>query len=825
MASKKKIKPGIKRSVSILWKVFFIGLALGILIIIAADLGLLGKMPSIEELQNPSASLASQVYADDGTLMGKFYLQDRVNVKYADISRYAIQALVATEDERFYEHNGIDPRSVARAVFFLGSQGGGSTITMQTAKNLFTSDWQTSNIFTRIPQKIKEGIIAIKLERNFTKDEIITLYLNTVPFSDNVYGIRNAAKTFFQKEPDRLTIEEAATLIGMVNAPSAFNPRLYPARAKDRRDFIINKMVNSNFITRSQADALIIKPIVLNYKKLNENTGLAPYFRMVLGEELKKWCKTHTKPDGESYNLYLDGLKIYTTINPKMQLYAEEAVAKHMSYMQKILNTQKDIKSGSVWKDHENVLQAAMKASDRWKNSKDQGLSDDDIRKTFFTKTNMKVFAWNNNREKDTVMTPYDSIKYSRQMLECGFMAMDPLSGHVKAWVGGIDFKNYKYDHVNINTRRQVGSTIKPLLYSLAIEDAGFTPNTMVEDLQQSFGQYGEVPATTTSCTGRTMPMSAALAWSRNCATAYIMKQLGGDKDNEGAKRFVDFLKNCNVQTSRIDPYPSIALGSCEISLYEMLQAYSMFPGRGFNVKPLYITRIEDKNGNVLETRTPQRKEVISDVTAYFIINMMQGVVNFGTGRRMWSYGVKGSLAGKTGTTNDNSDAWFIGYTPQLLCGVWSGCDDRFIRFSSTTNGQGASAALPVWGYFYNAVEKDKTLPYSDTADFAKPAVDINEPNYDYINNTQVDLGAQGNDVGSGQSSDYEQGFDNTHPENLAPESSTQNLYDDDQTPTGESKEPVNDKNKNQPNKNNTKSPTDTSKPKAVMPKKDGGGK
>jgi penicillin-binding protein 1A len=823
MANKKKNKPSIKRSVSILWKVFFIGLGLGILIIIAADLGLLGKMPSIEELQNPSASLASQVYADDGTLMGKFYLQDRVNVKYADISKYVIQALVATEDERFYEHSGIDPRSAGRAVFFLGSQGGGSTITMQTAKNLFTE--YSANFFVRIPQKIKEGIIAIKLERNFTKEEIVTLYLNTVPFSDNVYGIRNAAKTFFQKEPDRLTIEEAATLIGMVNAPTAFNPRIYPARAKERRDFIINKMVNSNFITEGQAAALLIKPIVLNYKKLNENTGLAPYFRMVLGEELKKWCKTHTKPDGESYNLYLDGLKIYTTINPKMQLYAEEAVAKHMSYMQKILNTQKDIKSGSVWKGHENVLEAAMKVSDRWKNSKEQGLSDDDIRKTFFTKTNMKVFTWNNNREKDTVMTPYDSIKYCRQMLECGFMAMDPLSGHIKAWVGGIDFKNFKFDHVNINTRRQVGSTIKPLLYSLAIEDAGFTPNTMVEDLQQSFGQFGEVPATTTSCTGRTMPMSAALAWSRNCATAYIMKQLGGEDDNEGAKRFVDFLKTCNVQTSKIDPYPSIALGSCEISLYEMLQAYSMFPGRGFNVKPMYITRIEDKNGNVLEIRTPQRKEVISDVTAYFIINMMQGVVNFGTGRRMWSYGVKGSLAGKTGTTNDNSDAWFIGYTPQLLCGVWSGCDDRFIRFSNTTNGQGASAALPVWGYFYNNVERDKTLPYSDTADFVKPTIGINEPNYDYINNTQVDLGAQGSDLGSGQSSDYEQGFDNTHPENIAPESNTQNMYDDDQTPTGESKEPVNDKDKNQPNKSDKKSPADTSKPKAVMPKKDGGGK
>ncbi len=607
----KKKSPGTKKSVSLLWKAFFIVIVLSILLIVAADFGLLGKMPSIEELQNPSASLASQVYADDGTLMGKYYLQDRVNVKYADISKYAIEALVATEDERFYDHNGIDPRSVARAIFFLGSQGGGSTITMQTAKNLFTE--YSSNFFVRMPQKLKEGIIAIKLERNFTKEEIITLYLNTVPFSDNVYGIRNAAKTFFQKEPDRLSIEEAATLIGMVNAPTAYNPRLYPARTKERRDFIINKMVNSNYLTQSQADALTSKPIVLNYKKLNENAGLAPYFRMVLGEEMKKWCKTHTKPNGENYNLYLDGLKIYTTINPKMQLYAEEAVAKHMAYMQKILNSQKDIKSGSVWKDHENVLEAAMKASDRWKNLKSNGLSDEDIHKSFFVKTNMKVFAWNNNRETDTIMTPYDSIKYSRQMLECGFMSMDPLSGHIKAWVGGVDFKNFKYDHVNINTRRQVGSTIKPLLYSLAIEDAGFTPNTMVVDQQQSFGQYGMVPATGASCTGNTMPMISALTWSRNCATAYIMKQLGGDKDNQGAQRFVSFLKNCNVKAN-IEPYPSIALGSCEISLYEMLQAYSMFPGRGFNVQPMYITRIEDKNGNVLETRISQRKEVISDV-------------------------------------------------------------------------------------------------------------------------------------------------------------------------------------------------------------------
>jgi len=805
---------GTKKSVRILWKAFFIGIGLAVLVIVAADFGLLGTMPSIEELQNPSASLASQVYADDGTLMGKYYLQDRVNVKYSDISKYVVEALVATEDERFYDHSGVDPKSVARAIFLLGSQGGGSTITMQAAKNLFTD--YSSNFFVRLPQKIKEAIIAVKLERNFTKEEILTLYLNTVPFSDNVYGIRNASKTFFQKEPDRLTPEEAAVLVGMVNAPTAYNPRTYPARAKERRDFVLNKMVSSNYLSPAEAAALISKPIELNYKKLNENAGLAPYFRMVLGEDMKRWCKIHKKANGDAYNLYKDGLKIYTTVNPKMQLYAEEAVAKHMSYMQKILNTQSNIKTGSVWKGHENVLEAAMKASERWKNLKAEGLSDADIRKTFFESTRMKVFAWNNNREKDTIMTPYDSIKYSRQMLQTGFMSMDPLTGHIKAWVGGIDFKTFKFDHVNINTRRQVGSTIKPLLYSLAIEDAGFTPNTMVEDQQQSFGHYGLVPATSTSCTGRTMPMSAALAWSRNCATAYIMKQLGGARDNQGPQRFVEFLKTCNVQTSKIEPYPSIALGSCEISLYEMLQAYSMFPGRGFNVKPMYITRIEDKNGNVLETYTPQRKEVISDVTAYFIISMMEGVVNSGTGRRIWSYGVKGEIAGKTGTTNDNSDAWFMGYTPQLICGVWSGCDDRFIRFSNTTNGQGASAALPVWAYFYNKVEHDKTLPYSDTSGFAKPDVGQDEPNYDYINNYHMDLGAQGDDMGNGQSTDYEQGYDNTNPQNLAPESDTQNQYEEGTEPKDNNKPPI--------NKNN-KQPLDTpQKPKAVMPKKDGGG-
>ena len=538
----------------------------------------------------------------------------------------------------------------------------------------------------------------------------------------------------------------------MVNGPGLYNPRRNPKQAFERRNLVLDRMVESNYLTASKAESFEKEKIVLNYEKLDETAGLAPYFRMVLGEEMKKWCKSHTKVNGEPYDLYRDGLKIYTTINPRMQLDAEEAVGEHIATMQKVLNTQSDIKSGSVWNGHQNVLDAAMQASDRWKNMNKDGMSDDDIKKSFSVKVPMKVFAWNKERSKDTVMTPMDSIRYHRQMLQAGFMAMDPLSGEVKAWVGGIDFKTFKYDHVNINTKRQVGSTIKPLLYSLAIEDAGFTPNTPVEDVQQSFGSLGMVPATGASCTGRTMPMAMGLAWSRNCATAYIMKQLGNG--NEGAKRFIEFLKNCNV-TTKMDPYPSIALGAEEISLYEMMQAYSMFPGRGFNVKPMYITRIEDKNGNVLQTNLPKRKEVINEVTAYYVISMMEGVLKFGTGRRIWSYGVTGDIAGKTGTTNDNSDAWFMGYTPQLLCGTWTGCDDRFIRFSSTNVGQGSSVALPIWAYFYKKVASDKALAIDTKSVFTKPDVMKNDIIYDWVNDMPQQLGAEGQDEGNGSESDY----------------------------------------------------------------------
>ncbi|MDP3392839.1 transglycosylase domain-containing protein [Sediminibacterium sp.] len=799
------------KPVRIFWRIFFGGFAFVIILLAMLNFGWIGSMPDLDDIENPSASLASQVYAEDGTLMGKYYIEDRINVHYKDISKHIIEALIATEDERFYAHSGIDARSLGRAIFYLGSEGGASTITMQTAKNLFTENWSTKNFILRALQKIKEGIIAVKLERNFTKEEIITLYLNTVAYSDNVFGIRNASKTFFQKEPDRVNVEEAAVLIGMLKGATLYNPRRNPKLSLDRRNTVLSQMVRNNYLDAQQAEILKRQPIELNYKKLDETTGLGPYFRMILGEEMKKWCKENTKNNGDQYDLYRDGLKIYTTINPRMQLYAEEAVAKHMSYMQKLFNTQENIRTGSIWKGFETNLDQAIKQTDRWKNLKREGLTDEENLRTFYQKVPMRVFAWNNNRGIDTTMTPFDSIKYHKQMLQAGFMVMDPLNGQIKAWVGGIDFKTFKYDHANINTKRQVGSTIKPLLYSLAIEEAGLNPNSPVQDIQQNFGQYGLVPATSKTCTGATIPMAIALAKSRNCASAYIMKQLDNTANN-GAKRFVEFLEKCELKT-KIEPYPSIALGACEISLFEMMQAYSMFPGRGFNAKPMYITRIEDRNGNVLATFTPQRKEVINDVTAYSVIKMMQGVLTNGTGAGIWGHGIPSGLqvAGKTGTTNNNSDAWFMGYTPQYLAGGWVGCDDRFIRFNSK-NGEGGRAAMPIWAYFFNKAIADPNCGIDTKLSFIKPEVMSNDIIIDYINGTNPILGGEGEDMGTGTSEDYEIPK-NIKPEELGAES---DIIIENKKPATPPATPG----------SNTNKPAD--KPKAVLPppvKKPGGNK
>src|SRR5579862_157205 len=739
------------KAVRIFWRIFFIGLASFVLLIVLINFGVFDKLPSLKELENPSIMLASEVYADDGTPMGKYYKDksNRSNVEYKDISPNVVNALLATEDKRFYEHSGIDGWGLVRAIVKLGRDGGGSTITQQLAKNMLGQG--SKNMSRRMIEKLKEWIIAVKLERNFTKQEILALYLNTVPFGDNVYGIRNASRTFFQKEPDRLTVDEAAILIGMLKGNTLYNPRRNPKASIERRNTVINNMVENNYLSAADAGRYKSKPIDLsNYRKLDENNGLAPYFRDFIREELKKWCKDHTNPaTHEPYNLYDDGLRIYTTINPRMQVYAEEAVAKHLPILQKMLDAQSNVRRGSVWKEHQNLIEGYMHDSERWQNLEDDGLTEAEIKKSFTKPVAMKVFAWNAKREKDTVMTPLDSIKYCRQMLQTAFMAMDPMTGAVKVWVGGIDFKNYKYDHANINTKRQVGSSIKPFLYSLAIEEAGFTPETPVQNIAQYFPGSGMVPASgVCKGNGDTVTMATALAYSLNCASAYIIKQVG-------PQRLADFIKQINIPT-KIEPYPSIALGTCDLSLYEMLWGYSMFPSSGFSTKPYYISRIEDKNGNVLARFDTERKEVISQATAFTMCRMMQGTVDIGTARGLRDRLGITEMGGKTGTTNTNSDAWFMGYTPQLLAGVWIGCDDRFISLDGRL-GEGGHAAAPIWEYFFAKVLADKTLGLDKKTKFVQPENMQIQGTYDYGNliSKTPPPGAEGADQGNGNASEY----------------------------------------------------------------------
>ncbi|NII25815.1 penicillin-binding protein [Pseudoflavitalea sp. X16] len=733
------------RPVKIFWRIFLYGFLTVVLFLLLINWGVFGGMPSLSELENPSITLASEVFGDDGTPMGKYY-RDRGNrsyVKYNDISKHVINALVATEDKRFYEHSGIDGIRLTKAITSFGSAGGASTITQQLALNMF--DERATNPVARMLQKIKENIIAIKLERNFTKQEIIALYLNTVSFSDNVYGIRNASRTFFSKEPDRLTIDEAAVLVGMQKATGTYNPRTNYKAAFDRRNTVISLMADNKYITEGEAAKLKKEPIRLNYKKVDENNGISPYFLDVIREELKKWAKDNTKADGEEYDIYADGLRIYTTINPRMQLYAEEAVAKHMPVLQRALAAQRGVKTDAVWKGHENILEGYMKSSQRWKNLKEDGLSDAEIKKSFYQKTPMKVFAWNPKREKDTVMTPMDSIKYNREMMQASFMVMDPMSGQVKAWVGGIDFKNYKYDHVNLKTKRQVGSSIKPFLYALAIEEYGFTPETQCENTQQYFPGSGYVPAKNRGRTG-TRTMASGLAWSINEVAAYIIKQTT-------PQRFSEFLKQINIPT-KVDPYPSISLGSCDLSLFEMMWGYTMFPSGGFSTKPIYITRIEDKNGNVLARFDTERKEVISQSTAYTMARMMQGATDYGTAAGLRGRLGLAEMGGKTGTTNDNSDAWFFGFTPQLQAGVWIGCDDRFIRLDNGL-GEGGRAARPIWEYFFQKALADKTLALDRQAKFVQPENMRTEYDYGGLVDRTPDPGAEGDNVGNGTADEY----------------------------------------------------------------------
>ncbi|MBS1754545.1 MAG: transglycosylase domain-containing protein [Ferruginibacter sp.] len=727
----------MKRSVKILWRVFFGGFLLVLLLFVGANFGMLGKMPSLKQLQNPEADLASEIYSADGVLMGKYYAENRSEVKYNEISPNVINALLATEDERFYDHSGIDVQAVGRAIFTLGTQGGGSTITQQVAKLMLGQG--KGNKIKRAFDKIKEWIVAVKLERNFTKEEIITLYLNRAPWG-NLYGIRNASLTYFQKEPKDLKLEEAAVLVGMLKG-FVYNPIGYPKASIDRRNTVINQMVvcHQHFLTEEEANKLKAKPLITNYKKIDENVGIAPYFRNELAGKLKEWCKTHTNPKtGDPYDLYRDGLKIYTTIDSRMQKYAEQAVEEHMPVIQKKLDWNLKIYGARMWKGHDNVVEAAFKYTDRWKSMKEEGISEEDIKKTFYTPVKMKVFAWNAKHEKDTVMTPFDSIKYHKQILQTNFAAMDPRTGEVKCWVGGIDYKWFKYDHVT--QLRQVGSTIKPYLYTLAVDEAGYTPETVIPGGALTLGGK--------TISGGAGTLAYCLAWSKNVAAWRLIGQIG-------VKRFIEFLRTCGID-AKLQPYYSIGLGAAEIPLIEMLQGYTMFPNKGLNTEPIIMTRIEDKSGNMLEEFSSTSKQVISEADAYTMVTLMEGVIKFGTARTLSRYPLPVERAGKTGTTNDNADGWFIGYTPELIAGTWVGCDDPFLQIYQNTAG-GSEMSAPRWGIFMSKVYADKKLDYGKLKTFEKPIELTNNPIYADINMDKYFMEGDSTtqDEGNGNAEDF----------------------------------------------------------------------
>lgn len=741
----------MKRSVKILWRLFLVGMVSVVILFLCANFGVFGKMPSVAELENPEADLASEIISADGLQMGKYYTENRSEVKYHEISKNVINALIATEDERFYEHSGIDAQAVGRVLYTLGSQGGGSTITQQVAKMMLGQG--KGNMLRRGIDKMKEWIVAVKLERNFTKEEIITLYLNRAPWG-NIYGIRNASLTYFQKEPINLKIEEAAVLVGMLKGPSIYEPIRHPKNSIDRRNTVINQMVvaKQGFLSAADGAKLKAKPLVTNYKPIDEAIGIAPYYRRAILGVLKEWCNKNTNPrTGEPYNLNKDGLKIYTTIDSRMQKYAEEAVEQHMPELQKKSDAYFRIRK-DLWKGHDNIVEAGMKYSERWKNLKEEEMSEEDIKKTFMVPVKMKIFSWKGDakHEKDTVMTPYDSIKYHKQLLQTSFVAMDPKTGEIKAWVGGIDYKWFKYDHANAS--RQVGSTFKPLLYTLAVTDAGFTPETYIPG--------GSLTMSGKTISGGGGTMANCLAFSKNFAAWYLMSIVG-------AGRTVEFAKNCGI-TAKIPAVPSIALGSADIPMVQMLQAYSMFPNKGYNTSPVYITRIEDKNGNLLhEFPLAQSKQVIGEADAYTMVKIMQGVVQIGTAKRLNSYNIPVQKAGKTGTTNGNTDGWFIGYTPELLAGSWVGCGDPFIPVYQNNVGGGEMGA-PKWGIFMSKVYADKNIPLTRQKEFDAPAELKNNPIFADVN--IADLANQGDSLNADSGDDDGSDFFGTDPqEDLAP--------------------------------------------------------
>lgn len=712
-----------KQKVFSIWLVVLSPFILLFTVLYLTSISFFGELPTFEELESPKNNLATEIISSDGVVLGKYFFENRSNVTYEEISPILVDALVATEDVRFYNHSGIDVRALLRAIKgqLLGdNSGGASTITQQLAKMLFTK--KPASGVERVMQKLKEWIIAVRLERQYTKDEILTMYLNKFDFINNAVGIKSAAQVYFNTTPSKLNLQESAMLVGMLKNPSLYNPNRRVEKTKTRRNVVLAQMKKYNFISDTECDSLQSLPILLDFKKASHNEGLAPYLREYLRGELKQWCDQNFKADGGNYNLYTDGLKIYTTINSKMQLHAETAVYSHLSVLQEdFFKHWKGYTNAPFPKDFTNeqireILNQGMKRSERYRKLKSSGSSTKEIKEVFRKKVPMKVFSWQG--EIDTLMSPMDSIKYYKYFIHSGLMSMDPNTGHVKAYVGGINYKHFKYDHVKIG-KRQVGSTFKPFLYALALQE-GYSPCYEVPNVPVVFEkniwglpEKDWVPKNSDDkYQGTIMTLKFGLANSINTITAYIMKQFGPHS-------VLDLAKKMGI-SSRLDPVPSICLGTFDLSVYEMVGAYSTFVNKGIWTEPIIVQRIEDKNGILLQEFSPKTNEAMSEKTADLMVRMLQGVVDgvynpeedvtMGTGVRLRrKYKFENEIGGKTGTTQNNSDGWFMGITPNLVTGVWSGNEDRSVHFRTTFYGQGANMALPVWAEYMSSVYADST--------------------------------------------------------------------------------------------------------------------
>jgi len=732
MDKKKKQSPTKSNAIRNLWIIFGSLLVLLILFFFCVAKGVFGTMPTFEELENPRTNLATEIISADGKVLGTYYVENRSNVRYAELSPYMPEALISIEDERFTEHSGIDEKALFRVAFGLitgNKKGGGSTITQQLAKNLFPRGENLSKP-KLVLRKFQEWITATKLEHNYSKEEIVAMYLNTVAFGHNAYGIRAAAKTFFDKTPKEMTIEECALMAGVVNAPTRYSPVRNPERSIGRRNLVLSKMAENGFITQAECDSISQIPLDMShFNIMDHNSGQATYFREFLRGELNEWAKNTTRADGTPYNIYRDGLRIYTTIDSRMQQYAEDAVREFMSkelqpLFYKHWKGQKNAPFSNVTADEiDHILETSMKRSDRYRNLKNEGMPLDSIRAEFDKPVRMTVFSWDG--PIDTVMSPMDSIRYYKWFLQASLISIESHTGHVKAYVGGLDYRFFKYDHVT-QARRQVGSTFKPFLYSLAMQEGEFTPCTRIPNIQYNIqledGKFWS-PGNSGGNVGEEITLKYALAQSNNWISAYLMNRFGPNAVIAQARRM-------GVE-SPIDPVPAICLGVCDLKLIEMVGAMSTFANQGVYIKPMFITRIEDKNGNVIQRFSPEESEAMSEITAYKMIELMKGVVQSGTGIRLRStYGFTNPIAGKTGTTQKNSDGYFMGITPDLTTGVWVGAEDRSVHFRSTKLGQGSHTALPIWALYMKKVYADKTLNISK-GDFPKPHVPGLDLNFD----------------------------------------------------------------------------------------------